>query len=235
MEIIPEKDVGAKGVGILGGTFDPIHLGHLRAAEEAGEGLHLEKVYLIPSAQPPHKCDKDVAPFADRLRMTRLAVMNAPRLDVLDLEGKRLGFSYSIQTLKELDAALCSEIYFIVGVDAFLDITTWKEYRSLFDYAHFVVIQRPGFNLNNIYEFISKIDIKFKRKNASDTILQAPSGKTLILFNTTLMDISSTIIRKKVANKKSIRFLVPDSVRDYIVEKGLYLNFDDPVKSRVDG
>jgi nicotinate-nucleotide adenylyltransferase len=154
--------------------------------------------------------------------MTRLAVINNPLLDVLDLEGRRPGFSYSIQTLKELDVLLGGEIYFIVGSDAFYDLTTWKEYRSLFDYAHFVVIQRPGFCVNNLDELISGIDIIFERDNVSDTILQAPSGKTLILFSTTLMDISSTIIRKKVASGKSIRFLVSDNVRDYIIIKRLY-------------
>ena len=196
-------------LGILGGTFDPIHLGHLRTAEEIGQELDLEKVYLIPSASPPHKTEEPVTSFAYRLTMTRLAIFGSSLLDALDLEGRRPGPSYSIETLKELHAIFKPDpdLFFILGIDAFLEINTWKEYEGLFDYAHFVIISRPGYRKEKIEPFLMKSGLDIK---------------TLTLKETTLMDISSTRIREMVQKGKSIRFLVPGAVRDYIAEKGLY-------------
>ena len=210
-------------LGILGGTFDPIHMGHLRSAEEICESFNLEKVYLIPSAFPPHKRETKVTPFAHRLAMARLAVETVPLLDVLDIEGQRQGFSYSIQTIREIYNAFAPapDIYFIVGVDAFLEIKTWKEYQSLFDYSNFVIIQRPGFQVENFDQLVSKAEVDFTR-NSSGNRLMASSGKTLTFVAQTLLDISSTGIRDLISKGRSIRFLVPDVVRDYIIEKGLY-------------
>jgi nicotinate-nucleotide adenylyltransferase len=210
-------------LGILGGTFDPIHIGHLRSAEEICESFNLEKVYLIPSASPPHKCEAKVTPFAHRLAMARLAVETVPLLDVLDIEGQRQGFSYSIQTIRDLYNAFvpAPDICFIVGVDAFLEIKTWKEYKSLFDYSNFIIIQRPGFQVENFDQIVSSAGIDFTRNN-SDNILRVSSGKTLTLVSQTMLDISSTGIRDLISTGRSIRFLVPDVVRDYIIENGLY-------------
>ena len=196
-------------LGILGGTFDPIHIGHLRTAEEIGQELDLEKVYLVPSASPPHKTEEPIAPFDHRLTMTRLAIVGSSLLDALDLEGRRSGPSYSIETLKELHAIFKPDpdLFFILGIDAFLEINTWKEYERLFDYAHFVIISRPGYRKEMIEPFLMKSGLE---------------NKTLTIKETTLMDISSTNIRKMVQQGKSIRFLVPGAVRDYIAEKGLY-------------
>ena len=134
-------------LGILGGTFDPIHYGHLRLAEEVGESLKLEHVYLIPAALPPHKGQRTVSPFPHRLEMTRIASAESPLLKVLDLEARREGFSYSIETLKTFHGMVQPDLdlHFVLGMDAFLEIETWKDFRNLFNYAHFVVIQRPGF------------------------------------------------------------------------------------------
>ena len=196
-------------LGILGGTFDPIHLGHLRTAEEIGQELDLEKVYLIPSASPPHKTRAPVTPFDHRLTMTRLAIGGSSLLDALDLEGRRAGPSYSIETLKELHAIFKPDpdLFFILGIDAFLEINTWKEYERLFDYAHFVIISRPGYRKGKLEPFLLKSGLEIK---------------TLTIKETTLMDISSTHIREMVQQGKSIRFLVPGAVRDYITKKGLY-------------
>ncbi|MBW1706046.1 MAG: nicotinate-nucleotide adenylyltransferase [Deltaproteobacteria bacterium] len=196
-------------LGILGGTFDPIHLGHLRTAEEIGQELDLEKVYLIPSASPPHKTEDPVTLFDHRLTMTRLAIVGSSLLDALDLEGRRAGPSYSIETLKELHSIFKPDpdLFFILGIDAFLEINTWKGYERLFDYAHFVIISRPGYRKEKIEPFLMKSGLDIK---------------TLTLKETTLMDISSTRIREMVQKGKSIRFLVPGAVRDYITEKGLY-------------
>ncbi len=213
-------------LGILGGTFDPIHLGHLRAAEEVSEHLELEKVYLVPSASPPHKTQVRLTPFHHRLAMTRLAAEDSPMLEAMDLEGRRPGLSYSIVTLREFHELFGpdTELFFILGVDAFLEIKTWKEYRSLFDYAHFVVLRRPGYGPDELQALI--MDLGLKRETGSrpgiPEIYVAPSGRHLILMSTTLMDISSTRIREMAAEGKSINFLVPGRIRDYIMEKGLY-------------
>lgn len=210
-------------LGILGGTFDPIHLGHLRLAEETGEALGLEKVYLVPAASPPHKEKKPVTPFLHRLAMAQRAAEASPLLDTMDMEGRRKGLSYSIETLREFHQLFGPDLdlFFILGMDAFLEIETWKEYRSLFDYAHFVVIKRPGVESETLGSFLSSTGIGFRAKEEGRTFV-APSGHELIYMEATLMDISSTEIRERAASKRSIRFLVPEAVNTYIMEKGLY-------------
>lgn len=209
--------------GILGGTFDPIHLGHCRLGEEASEELKLERVFLVPAAAPPHKEKKPVTSFQQRLEMARIAAKASPVLEVLDLEGRRYGLSYSIETLRELHQLFKPdpEIFFILGMDAFLEIETWKEYQRLFDYAHFVVIDRPGFALEALESFLLSLGVKF-RKMGEGGLFVAPSGYTIISLKATLMDISSTRIREKAWVGKSLRFLVPEEVRSYIIENGLY-------------
>lgn len=210
-------------VGILGGTFDPVHLGHLRLAEEAGDALHLEKVYLVPAASPPHKERKSVAPFHHRLAMTQLGAKESPLLEAMDLEGRRGGLSYSIETLREFHRTFGPglELFFILGVDAFLEIRTWKEHERLFDYARFVVVSRPGFPAQAVEPFLSGLGAGPEKRGAGE-IPAVSSGNGLISMEATLMDISSSRIREKVACGESIRFLVPESVREYIIEKGLY-------------
>ena len=216
-------------LGILGGTFDPVHLGHLRLAEEVGEAMELERVYLIPAAAPPHKEGRPITPFAARMHMVRMAVGESPFLEALDLEGRRQGLSYSIETLKELHRLFAPdpELYFILGMDAFYEIKTWHEYKMLFDYAHFVIIPRPGARSEGRESFLSSLEVGFRKEDKVD-LFRAPSGKRLIFKDATLMDISSTDIRERVAMEKSIRFLVPEGVRDYIVERGLYRNHGAP-------
>jgi len=209
-------------LGILGGTFNPIHIGHMRIAEEISEKLELDRVYLIPGALPPHKSQEPIIPFHDRLAMTRMAVRDSPLLEALDLEGRRQGMSYSIETLKEIKRLFKPkpELFFIIGIDAFLEIKTWKDYKQLFRYTNFVVVNRPGFSPEELEPFILSLDVGFQRKGNKTCIIS--SGSTLINQKATLMDISSTRIREMVAAGKSIRYLVPESVRTYILEKGLY-------------
>jgi nicotinate-nucleotide adenylyltransferase len=213
-------------IGILGGTFDPIHLGHLRSAEEICQELDLEKVCLIPSASPPHKTNEAVTPFRHRLAMTRLAADISPCLEAMDLEGRRPGHSYSIETLRELRRLFGPEadIFFILGIDAFLEIRTWKEYEHLFDYAHFVIIRRPGFETESpaLSRFLSGLGVGIEAETGAPDLFVARSGKTVRLISTTLMDISSTRIRGLVRKNRSIRFLVPNDVGIYIAKNGLY-------------
>ncbi len=221
-------------LGILGGTFDPIHLGHLRSAEEIGQHLALEKVYLIPSALPPHKTEKFITPFHHRLAMARLGTHCSERLETMDLEGKRPGFSYSIETLQELTQIFgpASELFFIIGIDAFLEIEKWRDYRHLFDYAHFVVLFRAGFRNHGLDGIFSDLGIKGP-KEGTDNHFSALSGKSIILMTSTRMEISSTNIRNMVKENKSIHFLVPETVRAYIIEKGLYQSDDLHRKSKI--
>jgi len=212
-------------LGILGGTFNPIHLGHLRVAEEIGEELKLTKVYLIPTGIPPHKEQYPIAEFPHRLEMTKLASKISSILDVWDIEGKRSGLSYSIETLKAFHNYFGStlELFFIIGMDAFIDIKTWKEYQNLFGFASFVVINRPGYSKERFSAFLDSLNIGVRRDEKNQCFCH-PSGNVLLNKNTTLMDISATRIRELVAKKKSIRFLVPEVVREYIEKVGLYLN-----------
>ncbi|MFC1823985.1 nicotinate-nucleotide adenylyltransferase [Thermodesulfobacteriota bacterium] len=210
-------------IGILGGTFDPVHFGHLRVAEEVGEAQGLEKVYLIPAAQPPHKDKKPVSDFHHRLAMIRIATKGSPLLEAMDLEGRRQGLSYSIETLRELQHYFGPqpELFFIIGTDAFLEIKTWKEYSRLFDYSHFVVIERPGFHSDELESFIYTLGAAFKKQGQQGHYV-ASSGKELFSKRATLLDISATRIREMVAAGRSIRYLVPYAVGVYIREKGLY-------------
>ena len=210
-------------LGILGGTFDPVHFGHLRIAEEVCENLELEKVLLIPGALPPHKDREAVTPFEDRLAMSRIAAQESPFLEVLGLEGDREGLSYSIETLREIHELYDSvlDLFFIIGMDAFQEIKTWKEYKNLFSEANFVVINRPGFSYKELKPFVLSLDVGFREGDDPNTFV-VPSGNLLIYKEATLMEISSTGIRDMLAAGRSIRFLVPDPVRSYIFEKGLY-------------
>jgi nicotinate-nucleotide adenylyltransferase len=204
-------------------------LGHLRTALEVGQELNLDKVYLIPAASPPHKSKAPVMPFHHRLAMTRLAIGDCSSLEALDIEGQRPGLSYSIETLREFQQFFSpdSELFFILGDEAFLDIRTWKEYPKLFEFAHFVIIQRKGIKPNNLEGFLLELKPPAE-KTADPYVFRAASGKTLILMGTTPMDISSTQVRALVRDGKSIRFLVPEAVRNYIMKKQLYRNYEDP-------
>jgi len=212
-------------LGILGGTFNPIHSGHLRVAEEIGEELGLKKVYIIPSGVPPHKGQYPLADFPHRLEMAILATKISPLLEVWDIEGKRPGLSYSIETLQLFHSYFGSnlELFFIIGTDAFTEIKTWREYQNLFNFASFVVINRVGYNKVKFSTFLDSLNVGFRWDEKRKCFCH-PSGNVLLKKDTTLMDISATRIREMVAQKKSIRFLVPEVVREYIEKVGLYLN-----------
>lgn len=222
-----KKAVLAK-IGILGGTFDPVHFGHLRTAEEIGQDLGLERVYLIPAASPPHKRYDPVTSFAHRMSMVRLGVRESALLEALDLEGRRAGLSYSSDTLQELKSrfGINTEIFFLVGSDAFLEIRTWKNYRKLFDYAHFVLIPRAGYDLVMLDNFILGLDQSVKKQQNKNVYIM-PSGNHVIICRSTLMDISGTGIRRMVREGKSITFLVPEAVRTHILREGLYQLHED--------
>lgn len=211
-------------IGLFGGTFNPIHLGHLRAGIEIQEAFSLDQVLFIPTAIPPHKKTLNLLPFGHRLKMVRLAIAGHPFFETSEVEKKRKGKSYSIQTLRFFKKAYGAkaELYFILGMDAFLEINTWKEYRELFRLSHFVVMDRPGYRRSHIKGFlqqeISPDIVFYPRENR----FLLPGGFSVYLFPITLMDISSTRIRTLRQKKRSIRYLVPEKIEEYILEKDFY-------------
>lgn len=209
--------------GILGGTFNPLHLAHLRIAEEVREACSLDRVLFIPAAVPPHKPVAGALPFAHRLAMVTAGVADNPWFHPCDLEGRRQGTSFSVDTLAQLqrdDPA--GERYFIIGLDSFRDIATWKDYPRLFELAHLVVTARPGVDLPDP---LAALPVAVKNDFCYDIQsrkMRHRSGNCLIFLEETRLDISSTLIRRKIANGESIRYLVPAAVADYIAEHGLY-------------
>ncbi len=210
-------------IGLLGGTFNPIHLAHLRIAEEVREACGLDRVLFIPAALPPHKDVAEDVSFAHRLAMAELAVADNPHFRVSDLEGRREGKSYSVHTLEILRRENpAAEYFFIVGMDSFREITSWKEYRRLFELAHIVVADRPGSPGGAPLDLLPvAIRDDFCYDVAAKT-LRHRAGTSVIFLEETRLDISSTRIRRLVAAGRSIRYLVPAAVEEYILRHGFY-------------
>jgi nicotinate-nucleotide adenylyltransferase len=186
-------------IGILGGTFDPIHLAHLRIAEEAREALALSRVLFVPAADPPWKQGR-AAPFADRLEMVRLATAPNAAFEASDVEGARPGPSYTVDTLRELARRLPGgRLWFILGADAFAGIHRWHQAEALYGLAAFCVFARPGFEVS-----------------------RPPVGCEVRVLRGTALEISASDIRARAARGASLRYLVPEPVIDYIEKHRLY-------------
>lgn len=211
-------------LGLLGGTFNPIHFGHLRSAEEIYENLKLDRIIFIPSAAPPHKDITKITPFFHRFKMTSLATKGCPHFSVSDIEERLPGKSYSIETLKYLHKTYGEKVtfYFILGLDEFLNIVSWKDYRDLSTLSNFVVIDRPGYPRSRVNEIITQELSKDFVFDARDNRFIHPSNYSIYLRQTTSIDISSTKIREYATERQSIRFLMPDAVYEYICREGLY-------------
>ncbi|MGB9710931.1 MAG: nicotinate-nucleotide adenylyltransferase [Thermodesulfovibrio sp.] len=202
-------------IGFFGGTFNPIHYGHLRVAEEVREAFLLDKIIFIPAGIPPLK-KYDIVEAMHRLKMTELAVKDNPFFEVSDFEAKQKKPSYTINTLTHLKRLYQKDtLFFIMGIDAFLELKSWYRYEELLRMVDFIIMSRPGFdNLQN-YEFIEDEEAEncFKIKN---------SDKRAFFISVSPFWISSTQIRKMIQNEKSIRYLVPEEVRKYIEDNKLY-------------
>lgn len=209
--------------GILGGTFNPIHIAHLRIAEEVRERCRLDRVRFIPASSPPHKTVEEDVSFQHRLAMVRAAIAGNPAFEASEMEALREGKSYSVHTLEILRRQNpAEEFFFIVGMDSFRDIASWKEYRRLFELAHIVVASRPGFAAERPEELVPvAMDEDFCYDSHSKKLIHR-SGMSVIFLEETFLDISSTRIRRLVAGGRSVRYLVPDPVRNYIALHGLY-------------
>ncbi len=198
-----------KRIGIMGGTFDPLHYGHLVAAEMARHEFALEKVIFIPTGNPPHKVGRRVTSPGDRYEMVKRAVQDNSFFEVSDLEIQRKGYSYTVDTLKELHELYPQhELYFITGADAFREIFTWREVQSVLSLSHFIGASRPGFDPHEFLEELKRDYPEFLPH--------------MHLFDVPALAISSTDIRSRVKEGKPIRYLLPESVRLYIEKTGLY-------------
>lgn len=211
--------------GLFGGTFDPIHFGHLRAAQELVTLLKLDRVIFIPAANPPHKTQRVISHFDHRLQMIKLAIAGNDSFSVSDVESLRQGKSYSIDTVRYFldshDKNL--ELYFITGQDAFDAITTWRGWDKLLLLCNFAVMTRPGYEnrgLENILpeDFASRFT--YDQENGG---YQGPTGYTLYFRDITFLDISSSLIRANINTGRSVRYLMPDSIGSYIAENFLYM------------
>lgn len=211
----------------MGGTFNPIHYGHLRAAEEIAEAVGLDRVDFIPSARPPHK-NPPQTPFGHRLAMTRLAVDDRPGFFASDIEGQRQGPSFTIDTLKRMSADFGQEtrLYFITGLDAFFDLHTWKSHRQLFQWARFVVITRPGFSEGDMGDYLAQRVSPDYRWQPERSRFTHPDLSPVLFQSVTWLDISSTDLRRRMAYGRSIRYLTPEAVRRYIFDNALYRHLE---------
>jgi nicotinate-nucleotide adenylyltransferase len=209
-------------IGLFGGTFDPIHWGHLRSAEEVREAFRLDRIIFIPTSIQPLKSDAASA-AAERLAMVRLATADNPAFSVSDIEVKRPGKSFTIDTLRDFAARRPkASIYFIIGLDAFRDIGRWKDVKALFELAHFIVTSRPG--SGNQFGSAA-IPVAARKSFCYDRPRDAfrhASGTRLHFLRLTYIAISASEIRSRVRAGKSIRYLVPEKVERYIKRRGLY-------------
>ncbi len=209
--------------GILGGTFDPIHIGHLRCAEEIRELFALDRVLFIPASRPPHKDAPAVTSFAERARMVQLAIAGHPSFFFSDLEYKREGMSYSVETVSELlerHAGLA--LYFIMGQDAFQAIQTWKDWERLLLACHTVVMTRPGYKNAGLADALPRDFVRFFRYDEKADGYRGLKGQYIFFRQVSLLDISSSDLRTRIKAGQSVRYLVPDPVLAYIETTGCY-------------
>jgi nicotinate-nucleotide adenylyltransferase len=215
------------GLGIFGGTFNPVHLGHLRAAEEVAEALDLERVVFVPSSVPPHKADDPddpIAPAALRLEWVRAAVASNPRFEVDSLEIDRDGPSFSVETLRELRARTTPDPpVFIIGQDAFVEIGDWREPEALFELAHFAVITRPPALTGSLVDWLPKCvrdDIEVTPDGLSGR--HRGAGTWIRIVEITALDVSASEIRARLRAGRSVRYLLPESVASEVEQSGVY-------------
>lgn len=198
-------------IGILGGTFNPVHYGHLIIAEAAREALGLDRVLFIPSGLPPHKSNSEVAGAEHRYDMVERAVRSNPYFEASRAEIERPGYTYTVDTLRSLGVRYGGNagLYFIIGADVINELTTWKNFKEVFALCSFIAFRRPGADRNSFEGDTARLKEKYP---LSISVIEAP-----------LIDISSTGIRERVSAYKSIKYLVPECVEEYIYENGLYV------------
>jgi len=217
---------GSPLVGIFGGTFDPIHYGHLRIAEEIVETVGLQKMYFVPAGIPRLR-HSPVAPAKHRVEIVRLAIQKNPAFVLDDREIYRDGVSYSIDSVREFKQEFGEEVRLclVLGVDAFIKLSEWNNWKELFNLCHFIISTRPGYILTSINELLPK-ELReecSQRWVSSAESLRKDTGGLIFIASTTMLDISATSIRADIAVGRSVRYLVPDIAINYILANKLYL------------
>lgn len=210
-------------IGLMGGTFNPVHLAHLRIAEEARETYGLDRVLFIPAADPPHKPLAGEVPFSDRCEMVRLAIAGNSAFELSDIEGRRGGKSYSIDTIgcfrRQFPA---DQLFFIIGSDSFFEIGLWHRYAEIFRSCNLIVVERPG---RQVADPLAALPVAIKGEfgyTSETNRLQHESGLFVHFLKGCPLDISSTGIRHLVATRRSITYLLPSTVETYIKTKRIY-------------
>jgi nicotinate-nucleotide adenylyltransferase len=216
---------GAPRVGIFGGTFNPIHLGHLRAAEEVTEALALERMIFVPSGEPPHKTASardPIAPAALRLAWVRAAIADNPRFELDALEVERGGASYSVETLRTLGGRIAPELpVFVLGVDAFAEVDTWREPDALFTLAHFAVISRPR-RPNPVHWLPDRVRDAFELSGDGLSARHRGCGTWVRRLEIAALDISASDLRARLRRGRSVRYLLPEAVREDVLRSRVY-------------
>lgn len=214
--------------GVLGGTFDPIHMGHLAVADAAARALSLDNVLLIPSHRPPHRSSLPQASPYHRFAMVALAVSEMPSLKASDLELLATGVSYTSTTLRRLREAGYdrSQLFFITGADAFAEIATWKEYPDFLEQSHFAIVSRAGWPASALRDRLPALASRMRAADASDPPMwsSAREGRDPLIFliDAATPDVSSTEIRERLRDQRSINGLVPPAVARHIDQHELY-------------
>jgi nicotinate-nucleotide adenylyltransferase len=207
-------------LGIFGGTFNPIHAGHLRAAEEVREGLALDKVVFVPSALPPHKELEDDVPGRVRLAMVEASIRGNPGFEASSFEVERPGPSYSLFTIEHFRSIAGTTPYFILGQDAFNEISTWYSWERLFDLAHFAVMTRPGSASPRLPDILPVVHGRYRPAKGG---YMGEGGNEIVFVEVTRFAVSSSQVRGLVRGGRSIRYLVADAAMDIIDSERIYL------------
>ncbi len=209
-------------LGLLGGTFNPVHLAHLRIAEEARQAAGLDRVLFIPAADPPHKPLAGDVPFALRYEMVQQAIGDNPAFGISNIEACRSGKSYTVDTLVELrQDRPDDELHFIIGSDSFLELGLWYRYEAIFSLASLIVVERPEKEIQAPLQQLPEV-VRCQFIQETDNLLRHSSGNAIYFVTGTHLDISSSCLRQQIAAGSSIRYLVPSTVETYIAQKGLY-------------
>ncbi len=216
-------DIG-KRVGLLGGTFDPVHNGHFAAASSAKKAFSLDTIIFIPAAHPPHKTDHTLSAFQHRVAMLQDAVGRHPAYFVSQMEAEREGGSYTIDTLTLLREQLGSEVqlFFIIGIDAFAEIATWKDYDQLLDRSHFIVIDRPSPRQERVIDAVAKHFHGWQQAPQRGYWFKGGVAGRIYSLRMEPVNVSSTEIRRLVRSNNSVAAMVPSGVEEYIKEHALY-------------
>ena len=210
--------------GLFGGTFNPIHFGHLRAAEEILQIFGLSRIIFIPSSRPPHKPEAEIISFDHREQMVRMAIEGNASFSFADVENLKSGKSYSVETVEDILNKYSGnlELYFIIGQDAFQAITTWKDWEKLLGLCNFAVMTRPGYEKKGLkYILPEDFASRFIYDKEIDGY-KGPTGHVIYYRHVTFLDISSSHIREMINAGQSVRYLIPDDVRKYIAQNSLY-------------